>query len=107
MRRSSRVIWKNRPVGEGKIAQKELDRKIRGAELKFSILNSQFSIKVFTTRPDTLARDLYGFGAGAPLISNFKFQISNYDDVEKYIKMHAHKSEMERIEEGREKTGVG
>ena len=37
-----------------KIAQRNWIGRSEGAELKFSILTSQFSIKVFTTRPDTL-----------------------------------------------------
>ena len=78
-----------------------------GAELEFDISNSDKKIKIFTTRPDTL------FGATylvlAPEheeISNFKSQITNKSEIEKYINDSKNKSDIERSAEGKEKTGV-
>ena len=78
-----------------------------GAEFEFDISNSDKKIKVFTTRPDTL------FGATylvlAPEheeISNFKSQITNKSEIEKYINDSKNKSDIERSAEGKEKTGV-
>jgi len=65
------------------------------------------SIKVFTTRPDTL------FGATyivlAPehaLVSELKGQIKNWDEVASYVKQAAGKSQLERTDLAKEKTGV-
>lgn len=78
-----------------------------GAEIKFSISNSQFSINVFTTRPDTL------FGATYLVLSpeheeviNLKSQISNWEEVREYIEKAKRKTELERIAEAKDKTGV-
>ena len=78
-----------------------------GAEFEFDISNSDKKIKIFTTRPDTL------FGATylvlAPEheeISNFKSQITNKSEVEKYVNDSKNKSDIERSAEGKEKTGV-
>jgi leucyl-tRNA synthetase len=65
------------------------------------------AIKVFTTRPDTI------FGATylvlAPehkLVQKLKAQITNFDEVEKYIKEVKNKTEIERTGEDKTKTGV-
>lgn len=65
------------------------------------------SIKVFTTRPDTLFGATYMVLAPEhPLIQKLESRIQNAAEVKKYIKKAANKSEEERIEEGKEKTGV-
>ncbi len=78
-----------------------------GAEIQFQISNSKYQIKVFTTRPDTI------FGATylvlAPeheKISNIKSQISNWDGVARYIEQTRARTDIERMAEGKEKTGV-
>ena len=90
-----------------RVQQENWIGKSEGASVKFLILNSQFSIEVFTTRPDTL------FGATylvlAPehsLIKNLESRIKNFGEVEKYIKKSISKSEEERLAEAKEKTGV-
>jgi leucyl-tRNA synthetase len=64
-------------------------------------------VKVFTTRPDTI------FGATylvlAPeheLVQKLKSQISNLDEVEKYIEKAKNKTEIDRTAEEKIKTGV-
>src|SRR3989338_2596402 len=101
---------------EVKTIQKNWIGKTDGAVIKFSIFvpsghlpqgDNQFSIEVFTTRPDTL------FGATYLVLSpeyeeifNFKFPISNREEVDKYIKKSKAKSQEERMVAGKEKTGV-
>ncbi len=78
-----------------------------GAEIDFKISNSRFSIPVFTTRPDTIFGATYMVLAPEhPLISNLKSQISNWEEVEIYIKNSRKKTELERTDLAKEKTGV-
>ena len=90
-----------------KIAQEKWIGKSEGAEIKFSISNSQFSIKVFTTRPDTLFGATYMVLAPEhELVKSLKLKVKNWGEVEAYIKAAARKSEIERTAETKEKTGV-
>ncbi|MBU4421932.1 leucine--tRNA ligase [Patescibacteria group bacterium] len=87
--------------------------KSEGAEINFKGVHFdgkseiEYDIPVFTTRLDTI----YGVSALVlapehPIISNFKFQISNWKKIEKYIKKASKKSEMEKKDAKKEKTGV-
>ncbi|MFA6572923.1 MAG: leucine--tRNA ligase [Patescibacteria group bacterium] len=65
------------------------------------------SVKIFTTRPDTI------FGATylvlAPeheLVEKLKPEINNFEEVEKYIKASQNKSDLERTDLAKDKTGV-
>jgi len=90
-----------------KILQRDWIGRSEGTEIKFPILNSYLSIKVFTTRVDTI------FGATylvlAPehsVIEKLKSQISNFKSVDAYIKKAKRKLERERIAETKKKTGI-
>ena len=78
----------------------------KGAEIDFAIENSDTRIKVFTTRPDTI------FGATAlvlapehPLVIQLT-SLQQKEHVNAYIKSAAAKSDVERQDTDRDKTGV-
>jgi len=91
-----------------KTQQRNWIGKSEGSEIEFKVVGGPTSsIKVFTTRADTL------FGATyivlAPehfLVNDLKLKITNKDEVEEYIKNARKKSEIERTAEDKEKTGV-
>lgn len=80
--------------------------KSTGAEIDFAIQNSNEKIRVYTTRPDTI------FGATYMVLSpehQLVDRITTADhkaDIEKYKTQAATKSELERTELAKEKTGV-
>ncbi|MDA3840034.1 MAG: class I tRNA ligase family protein [Patescibacteria group bacterium] len=89
-----------------------------GAEVEFRIKSPKdlqgplgtsevSSLKVFTTRPDTLFGATYMVVAPEhSLIEKNKEIIENYDEIADYIKKALNKSELERGELQKEKTGV-
>jgi leucyl-tRNA synthetase len=90
-----------------KESQKNWIGKSDGVEIKFPILNSQFSINVFTTRADTIFGATYMVLAPEhELIKNLKSRILNFEEVSDYIEKTKKKTEIERTTEGKEKTGV-
>ncbi|MDP3991470.1 MAG: class I tRNA ligase family protein, partial [Candidatus Colwellbacteria bacterium] len=90
-----------------KIAQRNWIGRSEGALIKFPISDSQFSIEVFTTRPDTIFGATYiVLGPEHSLIQELKPQITNYKAVDAYIKKVKAKSEERRIAEGKTKTGI-
>ncbi|HPD33637.1 MAG TPA: class I tRNA ligase family protein, partial [Candidatus Kapabacteria bacterium] len=77
-----------------------------GAEVNFEIENSNDIIKVFTTRPDTLFGVTYLVLAPEhPLVMQITTN-EQYEQVIKYIEESAKKSDLERTELSKEKTGV-
>lgn len=81
-----------------------------GAEIEFNLQPTTYDlqpIKVFTTRPDTLFGATYMVLApDHEFVTNNIQQITNREEVEKYIKEVSKKTEIERTAEGKEKTGV-
>ena len=81
--------------------------KSTGAEVDFAITGSKEKMKVFTTRPDTLFGCTYNvLSPEHELIQSLKKQIENWDEVQKYITEAAKKSDLERTELAKDKTGV-
>jgi len=92
---------------EVKIGQRNWIGKSEGAELEFRVSNSEFRIKVYTTRLDTIFGCTYCVVAPEhPIIKNLKDKIKNYSKVEKYVADARKKTELERTALQKEKTGV-
>jgi leucyl-tRNA synthetase len=92
---------------EIKDSQRNWIGRRQGSAINFSVKDSNEKITVFTTRADTL------FGATylvlAPehtFVSRLKDNISNFDEVETYIKKAKAVREIDRTAPNREKTGV-
>ncbi len=78
-----------------------------GAELDFKIEGLDDSVRVYTTRADTLFGATYMvLSPEHKLIETHKDKIENMDEVRAYQKEAAKKSEFERTELSKEKTGV-
>jgi len=90
-----------------KIQQRNWIGRSEGALLKFLIHNSQFSIEVFTTRADTLVGATYVVLAPEhELVEQLKNQIKNFNEVDNYKKEVKNKTEIERTNDEKEKTGI-
>jgi len=90
-----------------KTQQKNWIGRSQGAEVDFSINDTDDKITVYTTRPDTLFGATYMvLSPEHPYIEKYKDAIQNYDDVLAYQAESAKKSEFERTELVKEKTGV-
>lgn len=90
-----------------KRAQEHWIGKSEGATIDFRLTNSPLKISVFTTRPDTL----YGVSylVLAPeheLLKNLKIPIGNIREVKEYIAQTQKKTNLERQQLVRKKTGV-
>jgi leucyl-tRNA synthetase len=89
---------------------KEIQRnwigRSEGAEIRFKISNSNLEFTVFTTRPDTLFGATYCVLAPELDLVNSITTIEHKDVVEEYKKLAATKSDLERTELSKEKTGV-
>lgn len=90
-----------------KLLQKNWIGQSEGAELVFKIKDSDEEIKVFTTRPDTLFGATYlALSPEHKLLANLKERISNSSELEKYIAEAKNKSDLERTDLAKVKTGV-
>ena len=90
-----------------KIQQKNWIGRSEGAEVKFKIADSSYELIVYTTRPDTLFGATYMVIAPEhELIKKFADKITNLDEVKDYQKKAALKSDFERSEINKDKTGI-
>lgn len=78
-----------------------------GAEVDFKIAGKEENLRIFTTRPDTLFGATYMvISPEHPLIDKYKNEIKNYEALINYREQAAKKSDFERTELVKEKTGV-
>ena len=89
---------------------KEIQRnwigRSEGAEVKFKVANTDLDFTVFTTRPDTLFGATYCVLAPELDLVNKITTTEQKEAVEQYKKLAASKSDLERTELSKEKTGV-
>ena len=90
-----------------KIQQKNWIGRSEGAEVNFKIKDTEDSLLVYTTRPDTIYGATYMVIAPEhELVEKYKDKILNKAEIEDYKKKSALKSDFERSELNKEKTGV-
>ncbi len=90
-----------------KAQQRNWIGRSEGAEINFKISDSDETLLVYTTRPDTIFGATYMVIAPEhPLVDKFKNRITNLSEVEKYKKQTSLKSNFERAELNKEKTGI-
>lgn len=90
-----------------KTAQINWIGKSTGAEVNFKVKETDENLVVFTTRPDTLYGVTFMVVAPEhPIIDKNKDKISNFDEVEAYREKIKNKTEFERTQVNKDKTGV-
>ena len=90
-----------------KVSQKNWIGKSQGAEVDFSIKGKEDKLRVYTTRCDTLFGVTYMVVSPEhPIIDKYKDELKNWDAIAAYRDEAAKKSDFERAELAKEKTGV-
>ncbi|QSX04911.1 leucine--tRNA ligase [Sedimentibacter sp. zth1] len=90
-----------------KMEQKNWIGRSYGAEVDFKLKNVDEKLTVFTTRPDTL----YGvtfmvIAPEHPMLKKYKHLITNIEEIYNYQDAAKKKSEFERVQLAKDKTGV-
>ena len=90
-----------------KVQQRNWIGRSEGAEVDFRIAGKDEKLRVYTTRPDTLFGATYMVVSPEhPMIEKYKADIRNFDDIMAYRAEAAKKSDFERTELNKDKTGV-
>ena len=90
-----------------KTQQRNWIGRSEGAEVDFQLAGKDEKLRVFTTRPDTLFGATYMVVSPEhPLIEKYKDEIANYAAIAAYRDEAAKKSDFERTELAKDKTGV-
>ena len=94
-------------VEKVKVSQRNWIGRSNGAEVDFSIAGADDKLRIYTTRPDTLFGVTYMVVSPEhPYLDKYKDQISNWDEIVAYREEAAKKSDFERSELAKDKTGV-
>ncbi len=90
-----------------KIQQRNWIGRSEGAEVKFKIEGTDKDLLIYTTRPDTMFGATYMVVAPEhKIIDELKDNITNLEEIENYKSEATKKSDFERTELSKEKTGV-
>ena len=90
-----------------KVSQKNWIGRSTGAEVDFLIKDKEEKLRIYTTRCDTLFGVTYMVVSPEhPVLDKYKDEIKNWDEVVAYRDQAAKKSDFERSELAKGKTGV-
>ena len=90
-----------------KTQQRNWIGRSEGAEVKFKIAGTDETLTVYTTRPDTLFGATYMVVAPEhKIIEEYADKIENLEEVKEYQRKSALKSDFERGEMNKDKTGI-
>ncbi|MCR4587681.1 MAG: leucine--tRNA ligase [Lachnospiraceae bacterium] len=90
-----------------KVSQRNWIGRSEGAEVDFSIAGKEDKLRIYTTRPDTLFGATYMVVSPEhPIIEKYKDELKNWDAIVAYKEAAARKSDFERTELAKDKTGV-
>ena len=90
-----------------KVQQKNWIGRSTGAEVDFAIKGKEEKLRIYTTRCDTLFGVTYMVVSPEhPYLDQFKDEIKNWDEIEAYREAASRKSDFERAELAKDKTGV-
>ena len=90
-----------------KLQQENWIGKSTGAFVNFTVKDTDETLKIYTTRPDTLFGVTFMVMAPEhPMLDKYKDKITNFADVENYRAECAKKTEFERTQLVKDKTGV-
>lgn len=94
-------------VEKVKVSQKNWIGKSTGAEVDFTIKGKEDKLRIYTTRCDTLFGVTYMVVSPEhPIIDKYQAELKNWDEIVAYREQAARKSDFERAELAKEKTGV-
>ncbi|MBP3476405.1 MAG: leucine--tRNA ligase [Lachnospiraceae bacterium] len=94
-------------VEKVKVSQKNWIGKSTGAEVDFSIKDKEDKLRIYTTRCDTLFGVTYMVVSPEhPIIDKYQAELKNWDEITAYREQAARKSDFERAELAKDKTGV-
>ena len=94
-------------IDKVKVSQKNWIGRSEGAEVDFKLSGKEDVLRVYTTRPDTLFGATYMvISPEHPYIEKYKDEIKNFDALMAYRQEAAKKSDFERTELVKDKTGV-
>lgn len=90
-----------------KLQQENWIGRSEGAFVDFKLSNIEEKLRIYTTRCDTLFGVTFMVIAPEhPLIDKYKYKISNMDEILEYRNLASKKTEFERTQLVKEKTGV-
>ncbi len=90
-----------------KTSQKNWIGRSKGAEVDFTIKGTEDKLRIYTTRCDTLFGATYMVVSPEhPYLDKYQDQIKNWDAIVEYREQASRKSDFERAELAKDKTGV-
>ena len=89
------------------VSQKNWIGRSTGAEVDFQIKDTEDKLRIYTTRCDTLFGVTYMVVSPEhPYLDKYKDQIKNWEEIVAYREQASRKSDFERAELAKDKTGV-